>query len=78
VRALTVGTDASQEFVTILTADADPAREHVQVAVVGGHLRFEVEYTAPNGGFVPGQIVVYATAGTAFGSVTTAPGGGQP
>jgi len=77
VRALSAG-DPSTDFGTILTADADPALDHVQVAVVGGRIQFEVEYPAPNGSFVPGQIVVYSTAGTAFGAVTTAPGGSQP
>ena len=54
--------------------DADPAREGVQVAVQGGQVTFTVRYPSPFGVYVPGRVVVYASPGTASGTLVLIPG----
>ena len=77
VRSFVGGSSDETPFGTILTADADPGRDNVQIAVVNGRLQFEVELASPSGLFIPGRVVVHSTTGTAFGEVALKAGGGQ-
>ena len=67
----TVLNDSSDKvaFGTVQTADADPAREHVQVRVVGGHIQFVVEFPAPNNAYLPGRVIAWSAEGTAYGEI---------
>jgi hypothetical protein len=53
----------------VLTADADPTTQGVQVAATGGSLQFTVVYPANSGDVRP---MVFSRAGTALASITMA------
>jgi hypothetical protein len=67
----TVLNDSSDKvaFGTVQTADADPAREHVQVRVVGGQIQFVVEFPAASNVYLPGRVIVWSAEGTAYGEM---------
>lgn len=67
VKSVIGGTSDPFDYGTITTADADPLREGIQIAVSGGVVSFDVEYAAPFGFYSPGKAVVFSTMGTAFG-----------
>jgi hypothetical protein len=71
VQALAAVSTSQTPYGTITTPDADPVRDGIQVAVVNGTARFEVEYAAPNGFFVPGRVALYSAVGTAYGETIT-------
>jgi hypothetical protein len=77
VRSFVAGSTDETSFGTIVTADADSARENTQIAVVNGRLQFDVEYNAPLGLYIPGRVVVHSTFGTAYGELTLVKGEGQ-
>ena len=67
------------DYGTILTADADPSTEGIQVSVTNGVATFEVEFNSPFGAYAPARAIVYSTKGTAFGETrlsAPATGGG--
>ena len=79
VRSAPEGGSVLVPYGTVLTPDADPAADGVQVAVTNGVLTFQVEFNSPSGAYSPGRAVIYSTKGTAFGeTVLQAPpaGGG--
>ena len=51
----------------VVGADASPSIEGVQVAAAAGALDFVVAFPAPQGVYLGGFVVVYATPGTAYG-----------
>jgi hypothetical protein len=69
VRSVLDGSSDQAAFGTVLTTDADPAREYVQVPVVGGHIQFQVEFTSPGNVYLPGRVIVWSAEGTAYGEL---------
>jgi hypothetical protein len=67
VRSVAPGSSELNDYGTVLTADEDPTRDGVQVSSQGGVIRFEIQYPAPDGIYVPGHVAVYSKEGTAFG-----------
>jgi hypothetical protein len=63
--------DASEPvpYGTVLTPDANPSRDQIQVQAQGGVISFEMEYPSPDGAYLPGRVVVYSTSGTAVGEL---------
>ncbi|MGC4081210.1 MAG: hypothetical protein QM736_03605 [Vicinamibacterales bacterium] len=57
------------DYGTLLTADADPSQDGLQVSVTNGAFSFEVEFDSPNGAYSEGRAIVYSTTGTAFGDL---------
>ena len=67
------------DYGTILTADADPSAEGIQVTVINGVATFEVEFNSPYGAYAPARAIIYSAKGTAFGEtrlMAPATGGG--
>jgi hypothetical protein len=67
------------DYGTILTADADPSTEGIQVTVTNGVATFEVEFNSPYGAYTPARAIIYSAKGTAFGEtrlMAPATGGG--
>ncbi|HEX4915741.1 MAG TPA: hypothetical protein VFV51_17405, partial [Vicinamibacterales bacterium] len=73
IKSVIAGTSDTFDHGTITAADADPAREGIQLAVSGGTFSFEVEYPAPFGFYSAGKAVVFSTTGTAFGQQVLTP-----
>ena len=69
VRSVLNGSSEKVAFGAVLTADADPGREHVQVPVVGGRIQFQVEFTSPGNAYLPGRVIVWSAEGTAYGEM---------
>jgi hypothetical protein len=64
----TLGEFSDDPYGTVVTADADGTRDGIQVAAIGGHISFDVQFSAP-GAYLPGRVLVYATDGTALGQL---------
>jgi hypothetical protein len=79
VRSAADDGSALVHYGTILTADADPSTEGIQVQVDNGAVTFEIEFNSPFGAYAPARAIIYSTKGTAFGEtrlLAPAAGGG--
>ncbi|HET7694175.1 MAG TPA: PKD domain-containing protein [Vicinamibacterales bacterium] len=72
VRSAPQDGSALVQYGTILTADADPSTEGIQVQVTNGAATFEIEFNSPFGAYAPARAIIYSTKGTAFGETLLA------